>query len=138
MHKEATLKQQTFGKQFRQTLFHHETTEEELLSLISRLNGDKNVHGILCQLPLPESIDEDKVIKAISPQKDVDGFHVENVGALVTGTDGFVSCTPAGIIELLKRSNVEIAGKHCVIVGNWQIAGSLACDYCCRALLFPR
>ena len=100
-----------------------DTTEEELLSLISRLNEDKNVHGILCQLPLPESIDEDKVIKAISPQKDVDGFHVENVGALVTGTDGFVSCTPAGIVELLKRSNVEIAGKHCVIVGRSNIVG---------------
>ena len=83
-----------------------ETTEEELLSLIEKLNADTQVHGILCQLPLPKHIDEDKVIKAISPKKDVDGFHPQNVGALVIGEQGFVSCTPAGIIQLLKRSNI--------------------------------
>ena len=100
-----------------------ETTEEELLALISRLNEDSHVHGILCQLPLPKHICEDHVIHAISPKKDVDGFHPQNVGALVIGEQGFVSCTPAGIIQLLKRSNVEIAGKHCVVVGRSNIVG---------------
>ena len=88
------------------------TSEDELLALIEKLNADSNVHGILCQLPLPKHIDEDKVIKAISPKKDVDGFHPQNVGALVIGEQGFVSCTPAGIIQLLKRSNIEIEGKY--------------------------
>ena len=100
-----------------------ETTEEELLSLIEKLNADTQVHGILCQLPLPKHIDEDKVIKAISPKKDVDGFHPQNVGALVIGEQGFVSCTPAGIIQLLKRSNIEIEGKHCVVIGRSNIVG---------------
>ena len=100
-----------------------ETTEEELLALIDKLNRDDSVHGILCQLPLPASIDEDKVIRAISPKKDVDGFHVENVGALVVGQKGFVSCTPAGIVELLHRSNVSIEGKHCVVIGRSNIVG---------------
>ena len=99
------------------------TTEEELLSLIEKLNADTQVHGILCQLPLPKHIDEDKVIKAISPKKDVDGFHPQNVGALVIGEQGFVSCTPAGIIQLLKRSNIEIEGKHCVVIGRSNIVG---------------
>lgn len=99
------------------------TTEDELITLIHKLNDDQDVHGILCQLPLPGHIDEDKIIKAISPKKDVDGFHVENVGALVTGTNGFVSCTPAGIIELLKRSDIEIDGKNCVVVGRSNIVG---------------
>jgi methylenetetrahydrofolate dehydrogenase (NADP+)/methenyltetrahydrofolate cyclohydrolase len=100
-----------------------ETSEEELLSLIDRLNKDDQVHGILCQLPLPKHINEDKVIQAISPKKDVDGFHPQNVGALVIGQRGFVSCTPAGIIELLHRSNVEMDGKHCVVVGRSNIVG---------------
>jgi methylenetetrahydrofolate dehydrogenase (NADP+)/methenyltetrahydrofolate cyclohydrolase len=100
-----------------------ETSEEELLSLIDRLNKDDQVHGILCQLPLPKHINEDKVIRAISPKKDVDGFHPQNVGALVIGQKGFVSCTPAGIIELLHRSNVKIDGKHCVVVGRSNIVG---------------
>lgn len=100
-----------------------ETTESELLELIERLNEDKSVHGILCQLPLPSGIDEKKVLNAISPKKDVDGFHPQNVGALAVGEDGFVSCTPAGIIELLKRSNVEISGKNCVVVGRSNIVG---------------
>ncbi len=93
------------------------------MELIAQLNADRNVHGILCQLPLPAHIDEDKVIKAIDPKKDVDGFHPQNVGALVIGQEGFVSCTPAGIIQLLKRSNVEISGKNCVIVGRSNIVG---------------
>lgn len=99
------------------------TTQEELLEIIDKLNDDEKVNGILCQLPLPKHIDEDVVIKRISPQKDVDGFHPENVGALVIGQKEFVSCTPAGIIELLKRSNIDIDGKHCVIVGRSNIVG---------------
>lgn len=99
------------------------TTEEELLNLIYQLNEDSKVHGILCQLPLPAHIDEKKVLNTISPKKDVDGFHPQNVGALVVGDFGFVSCTPAGIIQLLKRSKVEIAGKHCVVVGRSNIVG---------------
>lgn len=100
-----------------------ETTEEELLAVIDQLNQDPKVHGILCQLPLPAHINEDHVIHAISPKKDVDGFHPQNVGALVIGEKGFVSCTPAGIIQLLKRSNIDIAGKHCVVIGRSNIVG---------------
>lgn len=100
-----------------------ETNEQELLDIIDKLNKDKSIHGILCQLPLPKHIDEDKVIKAIDPTKDVDGFHPQSVGALVIGQPGFVSCTPAGIIQLLKRSNIEIEGKHCVVVGRSNIVG---------------
>lgn len=100
-----------------------ETTEEELLALIDTLNRDDSVHGILVQLPVPKQIDENKIIQAISPDKDVDGFHVANVGALQTGKEGFVSCTPAGVIELLKRSGVEIDGKECVVLGRSNIVG---------------
>lgn len=100
-----------------------QASEEELLNLIDRLNQDQSVHGILCQLPLPDHIDEKKVIHSISEKKDVDGFHPFNVGALVVHEPGFVSCTPAGIIELMKRSNISIAGKHCVIIGRSNIVG---------------
>lgn len=100
-----------------------ETTEEELLTLIRELNQKKEVNGILVQLPLPKHIDEDRVIKTIDPIKDVDGFHPQSVGALCIGQPGFVSCTPAGIIQLLKRSGIEIAGKECVIVGRSNIVG---------------
>ena len=96
-----------------------ETTEEELLSLVNELNIREDVNGILIQLPLPKQIDEDKVIRAIDPKKDVDGFHPQSVGALSIGQKGYVSCTPAGIIELLKRSNIEIEGKECVI-NQWR------------------
>lgn len=99
------------------------TTQEELLSLISQLNEDDTVNGILVQLPVPAHIDEKTIINAISPKKDVDGFHPESVGSLTIGQPGFVSCTPAGIIELLKRSNVEMDGKHCVVVGRSNIVG---------------
>ena len=99
------------------------TTQEELLKLIEELNGRKNVNGILVQLPLPKHIDENAVIHAIDPKKDVDGFHPQNVGALCIGQKGFVSCTPAGIIQLLKRSGIEIAGKECVIIGRSNIVG---------------
>ena len=100
-----------------------ETTEQELLALIGTLNADDAVNVILVQLPLPKQIDEDNVIRAISPKKDVDGFHPENVGKLVIGEKGFVSCTPAGIIQLLKRSGVDIAGKRCVVIGRSNIVG---------------
>ena len=100
-----------------------DTTEEELLQLVERLNQDDHVNGILVQLPLPKHIDEDKVIRAISPDKDVDGFHPESVGRLWIGEKGFLSCTPAGIIQLLKRSGIEIAGKECVIIGRSNIVG---------------
>ena len=100
-----------------------ETTEEELLALIDDLNKRADVNGILLQLPLPEHIDEDKMLLAIAPEKDVDGFHPMNVGALCIGRPGYVSCTPAGIIQLLKRSGIEIAGKECVIIGRSNIVG---------------
>ena len=100
-----------------------ETTEEELLKLVQKLNEDSEVGGILVQLPLPEHIDEDKVLLAISPEKDVDGFHPENVGNLSIGRPGFVSCTPAGVIQLLKRSGIEIEGKECVVLGRSNIVG---------------
>jgi methylenetetrahydrofolate dehydrogenase (NADP+)/methenyltetrahydrofolate cyclohydrolase len=100
-----------------------ETTEEELLDLVKKLNNDDKVNGILVQLPLPKQIDENKVIQTIAPEKDVDGFNEKNVGALVVGSKGFVSCTPYGIIQLLKRSGIEIAGKHCVVIGRSNIVG---------------
>jgi methylenetetrahydrofolate dehydrogenase (NADP+)/methenyltetrahydrofolate cyclohydrolase len=100
-----------------------ETTEEELIKLVEDLNERADVDGILVQLPVPKHIDEDKIIKTISPLKDVDGFHPQSVGALNIGQQGFVSCTPAGVIELLKRSNIEIAGKECVVVGRSNIVG---------------
>lgn len=100
-----------------------ETTQEELLALIGELNERADVNGILVQLPLPAHIDEDTVIKAIDPKKDVDGFHPQSVGALCIGQPGFVSCTPAGIIQLLKRSGIEIAGKECVVLGRSNIVG---------------
>lgn len=99
------------------------TTQEELLKLIEDLNGRKSVNGILVQLPLPKHIDEKAVINAIDPKKDVDGFHPQNVGNLCIGQSGFASCTPAGIIQLLKRSGIEIAGKECVIIGRSNIVG---------------
>lgn len=102
------------------------TTEEELLALIDKLNQDAQVNGILVQLPLPSHINEQKVLYAIDHKKDVDGFHPQSVGALCIGAPGFVSCTPAGIIELLKRSGVEIEGKECVIVGRSNIVGKPA------------
>lgn len=100
-----------------------ETSEEALLALIDELNVRLDVHGILVQLPLPKHMNEDKIIKAIAPAKDVDGFHPQSVGALSIGQPGFVSCTPAGIIQLLKRSDIEIDGKECVVVGRSNIVG---------------
>lgn len=100
-----------------------ETTQEALLALITKLNEDKEVHGILVQLPLPKHIDEDAIIMAISPDKDVDGFHPVSVGRLSIGQPKFVSCTPAGVIEMLKRSDIDIVGKNCVVVGRSNIVG---------------
>ena len=100
-----------------------ETKEEELLSLIDELNERSDIDGILVQLPLPKHMDENKVTLRISPEKDVDGFHPVNVGNLLIGNPGFLPCTPAGIIELLKRSGVSIDGKRCVIAGRSNIVG---------------
>ena len=100
-----------------------ETTEVELLKLIGELNEREDVDGILVQLPLPKHLNEDKVIAAIAPEKDVDGFHAVNTGNLWIGKECFVSCTPAGIIELLKRSDIPIEGKECVVVGRSNIVG---------------
>ncbi len=100
-----------------------ETTQDELLELVRKLNNDNKVNGILVQLPLPKQIDENEVIQTIAPEKDVDGFNEKNVGALCVGSKGFVSCTPSGIIQLLKRSGVEISGKRCVVIGRSNIVG---------------
>jgi methylenetetrahydrofolate dehydrogenase (NADP+)/methenyltetrahydrofolate cyclohydrolase len=100
-----------------------ETTQEELLNLIKELNARKDVNGILVQLPLPKGLDEEKILDAIDPLKDVDGFHPMNVGNLSIGRKGFVSCTPAGVIQLLKRSGIQIEGKECVVVGRSNIVG---------------
>lgn len=100
-----------------------DTSEDELVKLVKELNANDKVNGILVQLPLPSHINEDVIIKTIDPAKDVDGFHPQSVGALCIGQKGFVSCTPAGIIQLLKRSNIEIAGKECVILGRSNIVG---------------
>lgn len=100
-----------------------ETAEEELVKLVEELNRDDTVNGILVQLPLPRHIDEDRIIRTISPDKDVDGFHPVSVGRLWIGEKGFVSCTPAGIIQLLKRSGIGIEGKNCVIIGRSNIVG---------------
>ena len=99
------------------------TTEKELLSLIDELNKDASVHGILVQLPLPKHIDEEKVLLAIDPEKDVDGFHPVNVGNLVIGKKAFLPCTPHGIIVLLKKMGIETAGKHAVVIGRSNIVG---------------
>ncbi len=99
-------------------------SQEELLATVDRLNADPSVHGILVQMPLPKHIDSDAVIRRIRPDKDVDGFHPVNVGKLLIGqTDGFVSCTPAGVIELLVRSGVETKGAEAVVVGRSNIVG---------------
>ncbi|MCD7822851.1 MAG: bifunctional methylenetetrahydrofolate dehydrogenase/methenyltetrahydrofolate cyclohydrolase FolD [Oscillospiraceae bacterium] len=100
-----------------------ETPEIVLLELIDTLNRDPNIHGILVQLPLPKHIDEDEIIAAINPKKDVDCFHPINVGKLVTGCADFSPCTPAGVMELIKSTGVEVAGKHCVVVGRSNIVG---------------
>lgn len=100
-----------------------ETTQKELVDLIQELNNRPDVNGILVQLPLPGHIDEELIIRTISPEKDVDGFHPLNVGRLSIGQKGLISCTPAGIVQLLKRYNIPVEGKECVIVGRSNIVG---------------
>lgn len=100
-----------------------ETSEGDLLSLVNKLNEDEKIHGILVQLPLPKHIDETKIIEAISPAKDVDGFHPVNAGHLLIGEDSFLPCTPFGIMELLAHEGVELKGKHAVVVGRSNIVG---------------
>ena len=100
-----------------------ETTEEELLEIIDNLNKDEGVDGILCQLPLPSHICEKNVINSISPEKDVDAFHPENVGHIMIGDYTFLPCTPAGVMEMLKEYEIDVAGKNCVVVGRSNIVG---------------
>lgn len=100
-----------------------ETTEEELLALIDKLNNDNTVSGILCQLPVPKHINEESIINAIDPKKDVDAFHPVNVGKIMTGNYDFVPCTPAGVMELIKESGIDVTGKECVVVGRSNIVG---------------
>ena len=109
-----------------------ETTEEELIDIIRELNERKDVNGILVQLPLPKHINEDRVLLAIAPEKDVDGFHPVNVGNLSIGRPGYASCTPAGVIQLLKRSDIEIEGKECVVLGRSNIVGKQIGRASCR------
>lgn len=100
-----------------------ETTQEELLALVRRLNGDARIHGILVQLPLPGHLDAQQVIETIAPEKDVDAFHPVNVGGLITDTARFAPCTPAGVMELLAHAGVNPAGKRCVVLGRSNIVG---------------
>lgn len=100
-----------------------ETTEEELLALIDKLNNDNTVSGILCQLPVPKHINEEAIINAIDPKKDVDAFHPVNVGKIMTGNYDFVPCTPAGVMELIKETGIDVTGKECVVVGRSNIVG---------------
>ena len=100
-----------------------ETTQQELITLIEELNGRQDIDGILCQLPLPDGIDEEAVLMAISPDKDVDGFHPMNMGALLVGKEGFLPCTPYGIMEILAEYNIDPKGKRCVVIGRSNIVG---------------
>lgn len=100
-----------------------ETTQEELLELVETLNADKNVNGILVQLPVPKQIDDKAIINAISPEKDVDAFHPENVGQIMIGDYKFLPCTPAGVMELIDSTGIEISGKKCVVIGRSNIVG---------------
>ena len=99
------------------------TTQDELNALVDRLNKDENIHGILCQLPLPKHLDENEVIMRIDPKKDVDAFHPENVGKIMIGDYSFLPCTPAGVMALLERSGIDVCGKECVVVGRSNIVG---------------
>ena len=100
-----------------------DTTENELIDLINKLNNDEKIHGILVQLPLPKHIDVERVLLTIKPEKDVDAFHPYNTGKIMLGKYDFLPCTPAGVMELLRRYNVDISGKHCVVIGRSDIVG---------------
>ncbi len=99
------------------------TTQEELLAVVEQLNARSDIHGILCQLPLPKGLDDSLVIAAIDPKKDVDAFHAENVGHIMIGDQQFLPCTPAGVMELIHRSEIAVEGKHCVVIGRSNIVG---------------
>jgi methylenetetrahydrofolate dehydrogenase (NADP+) / methenyltetrahydrofolate cyclohydrolase len=103
--------------------FEDDITQEELLACVNQLNNDPDIDGFIVQLPLPKHISEHAIIEAISPSKDVDGFHPVNVGRMMTGLPAFVSATPAGIVELIRRYNIETSGKHCVVIGRSNIVG---------------
>ena len=103
--------------------FEDDATEQQILDTVAKLNNDPDVDGFIVQLPLPKHINEQKIIEAISPKKDVDGFHPVNLGRLVAGLDTFVSATPSGIVDLIKRYKIETSGKHCVIIGRSNIVG---------------
>ncbi len=111
------------GIQSREFAMPEETTMEELLALIDELNNDKEVNGILCQLPLPKHLDERAVIAAIDPKKDVDAFHPENVGKIMIGEYDFLPCTPAGVIEMIDRMGLDVTSKNCVVIGRSNIVG---------------
>ena len=100
-----------------------DTTEEELLALVNKLNSDPEVHGILCQLPLPKHLNEELIINTILPEKDVDAFHPQNVGKIMIGNYDFLPCTPAGVMEMLNYENIDITGKECVVIGRSNIVG---------------
>lgn len=102
---------------------HEKTTQEELLDLLDKLNQDESIHGVLVQLPLPKHLDEQKIIERISPSKDVDAFHAENVGKIMIGNFDFLPCTPAGVMQLIHSTGQEISGKHCVVIGRSNIVG---------------
>ena len=95
-----------------------QTTQQELLDLVIKLNNKKDIHGILVQLPLPKHLNEEEVINTINPAKDVDAFHPSNVGKIMIGNYDFLPCTPAGVMELIKESGIDVAGKECVVVGR--------------------
>lgn len=120
-HKVKSCEEVGFGS--RLIRFEDDITEEQLLKTVDELNNDPEVDGFIVQLPLPRHIDEQKIIEAINPEKDVDGFHPTNLGKLVAGLDTFVSATPMGIVDLIKRYNIETSGKHCVIIGRSNIVG---------------
>ena len=100
-----------------------DTTQEQLLAVVEELNAREDIHGILCQLPLPQGLDDSTVIAAIDPAKDVDAFHAENVGHIMIGDQHFLPCTPAGVMELIHRSGITVEGKHCVVIGRSNIVG---------------
>ena len=100
-----------------------DTTQEQLLAVVEELNNREDIHGILCQLPLPRGLDDSAVIAAIDPNKDVDAFHAENVGHIMIGDQHFLPCTPAGVMELIHRSDITVEGKHCVVIGRSNIVG---------------
>lgn len=114
---------ETMGMNFKLDQFDSSLTEAELLSIIDQYNQDPEFHGILVQLPLPDHISEKAVIERISPDKDVDGFHPLNVGKMLLGEDTFLPCTPHGIVELLKKTNIDLSGKEVVVVGRSNIVG---------------